>query len=133
MVIKSFKIKTTLIHGSIWEDEHMLDFIGISLRSLHTIPRTPNNPYSNPAEYFKSKPKVVDLKGKSFSDIMELAKEKGAKHIGLCPWNLGDYDDVITYLRAKDLSCFESISFYHLNQKDYKSLYALNIVENGYI
>jgi hypothetical protein len=73
-------------------------------------------------QFFNAKPKVMDINGKSFSEIMEYCEEKGYKHIGITPWNKGNYQDVINYLKNLKDKPFNSITFYHLNKKDFKSL-----------
>jgi hypothetical protein len=138
----SFKLPESLtqikiIHGSIWEDEQTLDMIGLNLLSKHSLYDNNNDNYTNHNknnkkpentkintvdQFFNAKPKVMDINGKSFSEIMEYCEEKGYKHIGITPWNKGNYQDVINYLKNLKDKPFNSITFYHLNKKDFKSL-----------
>lgn len=116
--------KLQLIHGSIWEDQTELDFIGFSLTSIHSLPRTNNSQIRTPADFFKSKG-VVDTHLLPFKEIISMARNKGAKNIGLGPWNKGEYQEAIAILKTEDFSDFESIRFYHLSPKDFKMLYAI--------
>jgi len=120
-----------IILGSIWEDEQTLDLMGLNLLSKHSLHDYNNDSYNkNNKEtkiktvdnFFNAKPKVMDINGKSFSDIIEYSIEKGYKHIGLTPWNKGNYQDVINYLKNINEIPFNSIVFYHLNKKDFKVL-----------
>ena len=126
-----------IIHGSIWEDEQTLDMIGLNLLSKHSLYDYNNDNYTNHKKnnkntentkintvdsFFNTKPKVLDIIGKSFAEIMEYCMEKGYKHIGLTPWNKGNYQDVINYLKNLNNKTFNSINFYHLNKKDFKVL-----------
>jgi hypothetical protein len=113
-----------LIHGSIWEDQAELDFIGFSLTSIHSLPRINNSQIRTPADFFKSKG-VMDTHLMPFKDIISMARNKGAKNIGLGPWNKGDYKEAISILKTEDFSDFESIRFYHLSPKDFKMFYAI--------
>jgi hypothetical protein len=129
--------KIKIIHGSIWEDEQILDMIGLNLLSKHSLYDYNNDNYTNHNknnkkpeytkintvdQFFNAKPKVMDINGKSFSEIMEYCEEKGYKHIGITPWNKGNYQDVINYLKNFKDKPFNSITFYHLNKKDFKGL-----------
>lgn len=116
--------KLQLIHGSIWEDQSELDFIGFSLTSNHRLPATDNTLIQTPADFFKSKG-VINTYRLTFNEIISIAREKGAKNIGLGPWNKGNYQETIDLLKTEDLSDFESIRFYHLSPKDFKMLYAI--------
>jgi hypothetical protein len=126
--------KIKIIHGSIWEDEQTLDVIGLNLLSKYSLhdnnndnlnknnKKNENTKINTVNQFFNAKPKVMDISGKSFSEIMEYCMEKGYKHIGLTPWNKGNYQDVINYLRSLNDKTFNSINFYHLNKKDFKVL-----------
>lgn len=116
--------KLQLIHGSIWEDQEELDFIGFSLTSIHSLPRTNNSQIRTPSDFFKSKG-VVDTHLLPFKEIISIARNKGAKNIGLGPWNKGDYQEAIDLMKTEDFSDFESIRFYHLSPKDFKMFYAI--------
>jgi len=138
----SFKLPESLtqikiIHGSIWADEQTLNVIGINLLSKYSLCDYNNDNYTNHNknnkkteytkintvnQFFNAKPKVMDINGKSFPEIMEYCIEKGYKHIGLTPWNKGNYQDVINYLKNINEIPFHSINFYHLNKKDFKVL-----------
>jgi hypothetical protein len=60
-----------------------------------------------------------------FVEILRMAKRQGATRIGLGPWNEGDYRELASILNSEELMGIESISFYHLNPKDFKDLYTL--------
>ena len=124
---KSFQLnnsKTTirLIHGSIWEDEKILDLIGLNLLSEHTI-----YPFCyehrTVASFFKSKNKVFNIREESFDSILNVAQAKEHKHVGICPWLKNDYSSIIERLNQLDGYLPDMISFYHLNKNDYKQLY----------
>ncbi len=115
-----------IIRGSIWEDEQNLDMIGLNLLSKHSIYDYNNDNYTNHNknnkkpeytkintvdQFFNAKPKVMDINGKRFSEIIESCEEKGCKHIGLTPWNKGNYQDVINYLKNIKDKPFNSITF----------------------
>jgi hypothetical protein len=126
--------KIKIIHGSIWEDEQTLDVIGLNLLSKYSLrdnnndnlnknnKKNENTKINTVNQFFNAKPKVMDISGKSFSEIVENCEGKGFKHIGLTPWNKGNYQDVINYLRNLNDKTFDSINFYHLNKKDFKVL-----------
>ena len=129
--------KIKIIHGSIWEDEQTLDLIGLNLLSRHSLYDYNNDNYTNHnknnnktentkintvKQFFNAKPKVIDINGKSFSEIMEYCEGEGCKHIGITPWNKGNYQDVINYLKNLKNNPFKSITFYYLNKKDFKGL-----------
>jgi hypothetical protein len=67
----------------------------------------------------------VDTHLLPFKEIISMARNKGAKNIGLGPWNKGEYQEAIAILKTEDFSDFESIRFYHLSSKDFKMLYAI--------
>lgn len=124
---KTFQLKNTatkirLIHGSIWEDEEILDLIGLNLLSEYSIYPFCGE-HRTVASFFKSKNKVFDIKMTSFDHILNFARAKGLKHIGLCPWLNKDYSSVIERLNEAGSHLPEILSFYHLNRNDYKQLY----------
>jgi hypothetical protein len=120
--LKNAATKISLIHGSIWEDEEILDLIGLSLLSEHPIYPFCDE-HRTVASFFKSKNKVLDIKMTSFDSILNYAQAKGLKHIGLCPWLKNDYGSIINRLNQASSFLPEMISFYHLNLNDYKQLY----------
>jgi hypothetical protein len=120
-----------IIHGSIWDDEQILDVIGLNLLSKHSLHDYSNGNYNKNNEknkirtvdsFFEAKSKVMDINGRSFAEIMADCKAKGCQRIGLTPWKKGDYKEVIEYLKNNNDNAFISITFYHLNKKDFKAL-----------
>jgi hypothetical protein len=120
-----------IIHGSIWDDEQILDVIGLNLLSKHSLHDYSNGNYNKNNEknkistvdsFFEAKSKVMDINGRSFAEIMADCKAKGCQRIGLTPWKKGDYKEVIEYLKNNSDKAIISINFYHLNKKDFKAL-----------
>lgn len=116
--------KVSLVHGSIWEDYAHLDLLGLNLLSFHET----NVPEAGPQhtrvdEFFRSKKKVLDIRGLSFKEIMEYTQQHGLKKIGLTPWQNKDYTEVLQYLRNNSCDHIDTLTFYHLNKGDYKQLY----------
>jgi hypothetical protein len=112
---------------SIWDDEDNLNMIGINLinnfplkdrpleiQDIHTV-----------KDFMLSKNKVYNINGKNIKEIIEYAERNNLKHIGLCPWMNGRYEDVIAFLRNLKTCKLDSITFYHLNRNDYKQFYLL--------
>lgn len=116
-------IKITIKHGSIWEDEPILELIGINLISDYKLIGDGGQNAQNPKEFFKAKPKVYNLNGRTFREVIDFCELHEFTHIGLCPWKNGDYAEVIEYLNSQQLSTTRSITFYHLNKNDFKELY----------
>jgi hypothetical protein len=120
--LKNAATKIRLIHGSIWEDEEILDLIGLNLLSEYPI-----HPYcgkqSTVASFFESKSKVLNIRDTSFDSILNIAQTKGLKHIGVCPWLNKDYSSIIERLNEAGGYLPDMISFYHLNKKDFNQLY----------
>lgn len=119
-------VKIEIVHGSIWEDEVDLDFMGLNLKSNHSLVGRNSNT-RNVVEFFESKPKVHNIKEKTFSEILTLCNTHKAKRIGLVPWNNGNYDQILNLVNTMPENKIESIRFYHLNKGDFKDLYALLI------
>ncbi len=120
--LNNSKTLIRLIHGSIWEDEKILDLIGLNLLSEHTI-----HPFCDEhrtvASFFQCKSNVFNIREESFDSILNVAQAKGLKHVGLCPWLKNDYSSIIERLNQLDNYLPDMISFYHLNKNDYKQLY----------
>jgi hypothetical protein len=128
--------KITVKYESIWEDELFLDLIGINLISDYKVIGDGGKNAQNPKEFFKAKPKVYDLNGRTFREIMDYCKLHQLEHIGLCPWKDGVYAEVIEYLNVQKFRLPRSITFYHLNKNDFKLLYKLayqNKIPNQWI
>lgn len=115
-------LKLNLIHGSIWQDEDQLDLIGMNLR-----PRTSKKQQQLITDFFLGHERVMNIHGKSFAEIIELAEAQGIERLGLTPWKKGDYKEVIDYLQNHRLKNVRLINFYHLNKRDYKELYQLRL------
>lgn len=114
------RLKVTKVYGSIWDDEKNLDLIGINLKSNYEM-RMPKGGYSSTAQFFINKG-VLNLHGMSIEEIVAISKHKGIRHLGLCPWQNGNYHGVIQYLNTVDLGSIESVTFYHLDNRDYPNL-----------
>lgn len=125
-------VKIEIVHGSIWEDEDDLDFIGLNLRSKHQLVGTANS-RQNVVDFFESKSKVHNIKEKHFSEIMDTCIKSDVKRVGLVAWNNGNYEEIVNLINALPSNNLESIRFYHLNKGDFEDIYALyasNIIEN---
>lgn len=120
--LKNAATKIRLIHGSIWDDEEILDLIGLNLLSEHPIYPFCGK-HRTVSSFFKSKNKVFDIKNTSFDSILNFARAKGLQHIGLCPWLNKDYSSIMECLNVAGSHLPEMISFYHLNRNDYQQLY----------
>ena len=116
-------VKIEIVHGSIWEDEIDLDFMGLNLKSNHSLVGR-NSITRNVVDFFESKPKVHNIKEKDFSEILTISNQHHAKRIGLVPWNNGNYDEILNLLNTMPVNNIEFIRFYHLNKGDFKDLYA---------
>jgi hypothetical protein len=125
-------LKIEIVHGSIWEDEDNLDFIGLNLRSKHQLVGRANG-RQNVVAFFESKPKVHNIKEKHFSEIMDTCIKSDVKRVGLVAWNNGNYEEIVNLINALPSNNLESIRFYHLNKGDFEDIYALyasSIIEN---
>ena len=120
----SIGMKIEIVHGSIWEDEDNLDFIGLNLRSKHQLVGRANGS-QNVVDFFESKPKVHNIKEKHFSEIMETCIKSDVKRVGLVAWNNGNYEEIVNLINALPSNNLESIRFYHLNKGDFEDIYAL--------
>jgi hypothetical protein len=113
-------LSIAIIHGSIWEDEQLLDSMGCNLRKregMHT--RHPIN------EFFLDPPYVFNIHGKSIEEILAHAEANQVAHLGLMPWMNGDYAHVIEVLRNYKSQYLKKISFYHLRRGNYSMMYGL--------
>jgi hypothetical protein len=125
-------VKIEIVHGSIWEDEDNLDFIGLNLRSKHQLVGRTNGK-QNVVDFFESKAKVHNIKEKQFSEIMDTCIKSDVKRVGLVAWNNGNYEEIVNLINALPSNNLESIRFYHLNKGDFEDIYALyasSIIEN---
>lgn len=113
-----WSVKINLVHGSIWQDKDELDRIGLNLR-----PRNFRNQPKLVNDFFLSHDRVVNIHGKTFVEIITEAEADGIGRLGLTPWKNGDYEEVFDYLRSHRLKIVRSITFYHLNKRDFKGLY----------
>ena len=113
-----------LVYGSIWDDESHLDMMGINLINDQLI-RVSAQRHTSISAFFLQNPKVYDLRNKGMAEIIQYAIENGFKHIGLCPWMDGNYEEVLNHLRSGPLGSIESITFYHLDDGDFAQLYQL--------
>ena len=123
--IANQNVQVKLVHGSIWNDEESLDAIGINLNQ-NTL--TGDYAYNSQSvsDFFLSKPKVFNLKDTTFDAILEYCEQNSIKHLGLCPWLQGNYQEVIKGFQGNLPNSLESISFYHLNTNDFEQLYMLS-------
>lgn len=125
-------MKIEIVHGSIWEDEDDLDFIGLILRSKHQLVGKTNS-RQNVVDFFENKQKVHNIKEKNFSEIMDTCIKSDVKRVGLVAWNNGNYEEIVNLINALPSNNLESIRFYHLNKGDFEDMYALyasSIIEN---
>ena len=111
-----------IIHGSIWDDEAKLDAIGLSYNHSRLAGDAAYNSQSI-SDFFDLKPKVFNLRGKTFDDVLAYCEQHKIKHLGLCPWLNHNYQEVVERLQGVMPQCLERISFYHLNRDDFKELY----------
>jgi hypothetical protein len=123
--ISNQNIQVKIVHGSIWEDEAKLDTIGLSFYPSKLVGNAAYNSQSI-SDFLESKPKVFNLRNKSFDDVLGFCDKYKIKHLGLCPWLQGDYQGVINRLQGALPNSLESISFYHLNSNDFEPLYTLS-------
>lgn len=114
-----------LIHGSIWDDEAKLDAIGISFNHSKLVGAAAYNSQST-SDFFESKSKVFNLKNMTFDAILAYCEQHEIKHLGLCPWLNGNYQEVIAQLQGVLPNSLEIICFYHLNADDFQELYSVN-------
>ena len=125
-------VKIEIVHGSIWEDENDLDFIGLNLRSKHQLVGKANG-RQNVVDFFESKPKVHNIKEKQFLEIMDSCIKSNAKRVGLVAWNNGNYEEIVNLINALPTNNLELIRFYHLNIGDFDDIYAVyacDIIDN---
>ena len=120
--IPNCKTNVKVVHGSIWDNEDKLDLIGLNLLSKQSIDILTNKKNNTIDSFFRSKPKVIDIKGMPFEEILKYCEEKQLKKIGLTPWLKGNYNGVAEFLGAGYESGIEEIVLYHLHKKDFKSL-----------
>ncbi len=128
--IPNQNIKVRVVHGSIWEDEAKLDGIGLSFHSSKMVGDVSYNSQSI-SDFFKSNPKVFNLRNKSFNEVLDFCDLHKIKHLGLCPWLYGNYKEVIERLQGVLPKTLEQISFYHLNNGDFQELYRLKHSANS--
>lgn len=113
-------VKISVVHGSIWEDEHELDCIGLNIRPAVSKGR------EKVTRFFLKFRKVFSINGKTIEEILEYAEENKSKRIGLTPWMKGDYIHVIEVLKNYKSKHLKEITFYHLSKSDYKIFYDLS-------
>jgi hypothetical protein len=114
--------KVKIVHGSIWDDEKQLDLIGLNLLSRQPLMGGARGEIRSVDDFFRAKPKVMDINGQSFNEILTHCQERGHKRLGLTPWMGGNYQGVLDALRGMRDMPFESITFYHLNRNDFSML-----------
>jgi len=115
------KVKVSVIHGSIWDDESNLDALGIVLGAQKVYGDAGYNSQSI-SDFFRTKPKVFNLKDLSFEDVLLYCESHTIRHLGLCPWMKGSYGEIKNRLRQPLPPSLESIRFYHLNKNDFTAL-----------
>jgi hypothetical protein len=115
------RLEIKIIHGSIWQDRHQLDAIGLSILK-HTVGAPPTT-LKHVLDFFYQKPKVFPIRNLSMQDILNHCCQNNIVRIGLTPWMDGVYktvfDDLYNYRGEEVLE----LSFYHLNKDDYRELY----------
>jgi hypothetical protein len=120
--IANQNVKVRVVHGSIWENEANLDTIGLSFNPSKLVGNAAYNSQSI-SDFLESKPKVLNLRNKSFDDVLGFCDRYKIKHLGLCPWLNGNYKGVIERLQGDMPQSLEQISFYHLNKGDFQEFY----------
>jgi len=115
------RLEIKIIHGSIWQDRHQLDAIGLSILK-HTVGAPPTT-LKHVLDFFYEKPKVFPIRNLSMQDILNHCCQNNIVRIGLTPWMDGVYktvfDDLYNYRGEEVLE----LSFYHINKNDYRELY----------
>jgi hypothetical protein len=115
------RLKLNIIHGSIWQDRHQLDAIGLSVLKYTAGARATT--LNHVLDFFYEKPKVFPIHNLSMQNILKHGIQNNTVHIGLTPWMDGAYKAVFEELHSyRGEKAFE-LSFYHLNKDDYQELY----------
>jgi hypothetical protein len=115
------KLQLHLIHGSIWQDRHQLDAIGLSIpEEISSSYRTKNQTVKF---FFATDTKTFSIRNLSIIEILERCQQNNTFRVGISPWNDGAYTKVFEALKSyRGEQAFE-LSFYHLNKADYHELY----------
>jgi hypothetical protein len=103
-------IKISIIQDSIWNHADELDLMAISI--------TPQGQ----GDFFQRLNKVISLRDLSLVQILDLCVRKKIENIGLTPWSRGKYSTFIDLIRNYSKEYPKSISLFHLNRNDFKSL-----------
>lgn len=121
---KYSQLKIRLIHGSIWNDAHDLDFIGLYLSNegMRLTDRSIRN-IKTSSDFFRSKPNVYNLTETTIEDVLIDAETKKAEVIDLVPWGASNYDHVFSFLEQHNTNSIKEVRFYHLNRNDFEGLY----------
>lgn len=125
IAINNQSVELNIIHGSIWDDEAKLDAMGLSYNPSMLAGDAAYNSQSI-SDFFESKPKVFNLKDKTFDEVLIYCEQHQIKHLGLCPWLNGNYQKVVERLQGVLPQSLVRISFYHLNIGDFQELYSVN-------
>lgn len=122
IAINNQSVELNIIHGSIWDDEAKLDAIGLSYNPSRLAGNAAYNSQSI-SDFFESKPKVLNLKDKTFDEVLVFCEQHQIKHLGLCPWLNHNYQEVVERLQGLLPQSLERLNFYHLNKTDFAALY----------
>ncbi|MGD0582318.1 MAG: hypothetical protein ABR974_05155 [Bacteroidales bacterium] len=103
-------IQISIIHDSIWNHADELDLLAISIRS------------QGQDDFFHGVSKVISLRDISVEQILDFCVLKKINRIGITPWSNGKYSSFIDQVKNYSKEYPKSISLFHLNKNDYKSL-----------
>lgn len=103
-------IHLSIIQDSIWNYTNELDLIVSSIR-----PQGQGN-------FFDKLNKVVSLRNFTIAEILDLCVQKKIERIGITPWSNGKYSTFIDQIKNYSKEYPKSISLFHLNRDNFKSL-----------
>jgi hypothetical protein len=117
-------LKIKLIKDSIWRDEQNLDLLGLNIDSKQALGGQRGRGIKSVNDFFfNSKSNTLQIRGKSFEQILQICLEKNVRTLGLCPWLKGQYKALFEALNSKEAAMLDEISFYHIRNTDFKELY----------
>jgi hypothetical protein len=115
------KLQLHLIHGSIWQDRHQLDAIGLSIsEEVSSSYRTKKQSVNS---FFAKDAKTFSVRNLSILEILKRCQQNNTFRVGLSPWNDGAYTTVFEALKSYRGEHTFELSFYHLNKDDYQEMY----------
>lgn len=103
-------IHLSIIQDSIWNYTAELDLLVTSLK-----PQGQGN-------FFDRLNKVVSLRENSIAEILDHCVQRKIGRIGITPWANGKYSTFIDQIKNYSKDYPKSISLFHLNRNDFKSL-----------